>query len=86
MSLLSNFALEYAISETFVSNSQKRTFINLNPSTPALKGLINMHQQKAPIRPVINWRNTPSYNVAKWEAMSLMSAAFLKLYMPPGWC
>jgi hypothetical protein len=84
--LLSNSALEYAISETFISDSEKWTFINLNPSTSAFKGLINMHQQEALIRPVINWRNTLSYNVAKWEAMSLMSAAFLKLYMPPGWC
>jgi len=84
--LLSNFALEYAIGETFTSDSQKWIFINLNPSTPAFKGLINMHQQEALIRPVINWRNTPSYNVAKWEAMSLVSAAFLKLYISPWWC
>jgi hypothetical protein len=78
--------LEYAITETFTSDSQKRKFIHLNPSPPTFKGLINIHQQEAPIRPVINWRNTPSYNVAKWEAMSLASAAFLKLYVPPGWC
>ena len=49
-----------------MSDSQICQFITLNPAIPAFKGLIKIHKRYAPIRPVINWRNAPVYNAAKF--------------------
>jgi len=37
----------------------------MNPGLPTLKGLPKVHKTNIPIRPVINWRNAPSYRLAK---------------------
>jgi hypothetical protein len=37
----------------------------MNPAAPTIKGMIKIHKQNAPIRPVINWRNAPAYKLAK---------------------
>jgi hypothetical protein len=39
--------------------------INLNPSAPTIKGLIKLHKEDQPIRPVVNWRQAPAYKLAK---------------------
>jgi hypothetical protein len=43
----------------------KWKYINLNPSPPTIKGLVKIHKPTQPIRPVVNWRNTPAYKLAK---------------------
>jgi len=43
----------------------KWKLINLNPSTPSIKGLIKLHKPDHPIRPVVNWRNASAYKLAK---------------------
>jgi hypothetical protein len=37
----------------------------MNPTAPTIKGLIKIHKEHAPIRPIINWRNAPAYKVTK---------------------
>jgi len=37
----------------------------MNPSAPTIKGLIKLHKPDQPIRPVVNWRSTPTYKLAK---------------------
>jgi len=37
----------------------------MNPSAPTIKGLIKVHKAGQPIRPVVNWKNAPAYNLAK---------------------
>ena len=37
----------------------------MNPSAPSIKGLIKIHKQDQPIRPVVNWRNAPAYLLSK---------------------
>jgi hypothetical protein len=37
----------------------------MNPSAPSIKGLIKIHKQDQPIRPVVNWRNAPAYQLSK---------------------
>jgi hypothetical protein len=37
----------------------------LNPSPPRMRGLIKIHKTESPIRPVVNWKNTPTYKLAK---------------------
>jgi hypothetical protein len=44
---------------------QKWKVVNLNPDTPALRGLGKIHKTGIPIRPVLNFKNAPSYNLAK---------------------
>ena len=38
-------------------------FLNLEP--PSLRGLIKVHKINTPIRPVVNFKNAPSYKLAK---------------------
>jgi hypothetical protein len=33
--------------------------VNFNPTAPTMRGLIKLHKENMPIRPVINWRNAP---------------------------
>jgi hypothetical protein len=40
-------------------------YINHNPLPPFIRGLIKIHKQGAPIRPVINWKEAPAYKLAK---------------------
>ena len=49
-------------------------YINLNQSAPVMRGLLKIHKFGTPIRPVVNFRNAPTYNLAKTRA--------LKKYMP----
>jgi hypothetical protein len=37
----------------------------MNPSSPTIRGLIKIHKPEAPIRPIINWKQAPAYNLAK---------------------
>jgi len=50
--------------------------MNLNPTLPTIRGLVKIHKETAPIRPVINWKNAPAYKVAK------VLVKKLKTYMP----
>ena len=52
-------------SPNLIPPSSKWKLINLNPSTPSIKGLIKLHKPDHPIRPVVNWRNAPAYKFAK---------------------
>jgi hypothetical protein len=59
--------------EMLISDSQKWKFTDLNPSTPAFKGLIKLHKPDAPINPVIIWRNAPKCNAEKFLTRTLQS-------------
>jgi hypothetical protein len=37
----------------------------MNPSAPSIKGLIKIHKQEQPIRPVVNWHKAPAYQLSK---------------------
>jgi hypothetical protein len=52
---------------------EKWKYINMNPAAPTIKGLIKIHKENAPIRPVINWRNAPAYKVAKMLTIKLQT-------------
>jgi len=49
--------------------------INLNPSTPSIKGLIRLHKPEHPIRPVVNWRGVPAYKLAQLFTQKIKSIA-----------
>jgi hypothetical protein len=52
-------------SPTLIPNEHRWKYINMNPSAPSIKGLIKLHKQDQPIRPVMNWRNAPAYKLSR---------------------
>jgi len=51
--------------KSVIRKQDKWKFMNLNPIGPTLRGLIKVHKVGAPIRPVVNWKNAPAYNLAQ---------------------
>jgi hypothetical protein len=41
-------------------------YTNMNLAPPSLHGTIKLHKPNMPIRPVINWKNAPAYELAKY--------------------
>jgi hypothetical protein len=52
-------------SRILIPQDTRRKYINMNPSAPTIKGLIKLHKQDEPIRPVVNWCNAPAYKLAQ---------------------
>jgi hypothetical protein len=48
-----------------IDTDSKWRYTNLNPDNPLLKGLIKVHKENTPIRPIVNFRNAPTYSLAK---------------------
>ena len=51
--------------KTVINNEDKWKLTNLNPQTPNLRGLIKIHKEDTPIRPVVNYTQAPAYKLAK---------------------
>jgi hypothetical protein len=43
---------------------EKWKYINMNPKSPYIFGNIKLHKADQPIRPTVNWRNSPGYKLA----------------------
>jgi hypothetical protein len=52
-------------SKTLIPPDTKWKHVNMNPSAPSIKGLIKIHKQNQPIRPVVNWQQAPAYKLAR---------------------
>jgi len=61
---------------SLTDTEKKGRLINLNPETPPMKGLIKIHKEGTPIRPVVKFRNAPSYKLAR------MLTDILKTHIP----
>jgi hypothetical protein len=55
--------LKQCINVTQKDNIWKYT--NMNPTAPSLHATIKLHKPNTPIRPIINWKNAPPYELAK---------------------
>jgi len=62
--------------KSLIDTDKKGRLINLNPETPPLRGLIKIHKEGTPIRPVVNFKNAPSYKLAR------MLTDILKTHIP----
>jgi len=63
-------------SKTLIANGSKWKYINLNLSPPpSIKGLIKLHKPGMPIRPVVNWCNTPAYKLSRLFTRKINSIA-----------
>jgi hypothetical protein len=58
-------SIRSAINEcnTVIPKDQKWKYTNLNPSTPTIRGLIKIHKEEAPIKPIINWKTPQAINL-----------------------
>jgi hypothetical protein len=59
-----------------VGADNKWRYVNLNPDTPLLRGLVKVHKKDLPVRPIVNYRSAPCYRLAK------MFSEKLKTYIP----
>jgi hypothetical protein len=48
-----------------IPKENKWKYINMNPTPPTLRATIKLHKQNTPIRPIINLRNAPAYELAR---------------------
>jgi hypothetical protein len=53
-------------------------YMNVNPTAPNLLATIKLHKPNIPTRPVINWKNASSYELAK----HLTKTVHCYLYLP----
>ena len=49
----------------FVSEWQKKSFIDPNPEAPRFRCLLKLHKEGKPLRPIVSFINSPSYGIAK---------------------
>jgi hypothetical protein len=52
-------------SQSFICKEKRHIHVNLNPSAPTIRGLLKVHKDNCPIRPVINCENAPACKLAK---------------------
>jgi hypothetical protein len=48
-----------------IPKENKWKYINMNPTAPTLRATIKLQKQNTPIRPIINWRNAPAYELER---------------------
>jgi hypothetical protein len=48
-----------------INTYNKWKYINLNPRAPQIHGTVKLHEHDKPIRPIVNWKESPGYNTAK---------------------
>jgi hypothetical protein len=51
-----------------INKYNKYRYIQIKPLAPKLNTTIKLHKDGAPIRPVVNYRHTPAYNIAKFAS------------------
>ena len=54
-----------SLCKTLIRPESKWRFVNMNPQPPRLKGLIKVHKDNMPIRPVVDYSEAPAYYLAK---------------------
>jgi hypothetical protein len=59
-----------------IDAGDKWKLVNLNPNTASLRGLVKVHKKDIPIRPIVNFKDTPTYKTGR------MLAKKLKTYIP----
>ena len=48
-----------------IINSNNNRYINSNPSAPKLRVTTKIHKENNPIRPIVNYKSAPAYNIKK---------------------
>jgi hypothetical protein len=56
-----------------INKCNKHRYVQIKPLAPKLNTTIKLHKDGAPIRPVVNYRHAPAYNIAKFASHWLKS-------------
>jgi hypothetical protein len=51
--------------KTIIKQSDKWKYTNMNPEAPHIHGTIKVHKPDKPARPIVSWRNSPTYKTAR---------------------
>jgi hypothetical protein len=51
--------------DKIINTNNKWKYINMNPRAPHIHGTVKLHKQDKSIRPIANWKESPSYKIAK---------------------
>jgi hypothetical protein len=62
--------------QLILQKDKRWKYINLNPTPPMIRGLIKISKEDSPIRPIVNWKNSAAYRLAK------MLSKKLGIYIP----
>jgi hypothetical protein len=54
-----------------IRQKDKWRYSAMNPKAPHIHGLIKLHKNDKPIRPIVNWKDSPGYKLAKHLAKLL---------------
>jgi hypothetical protein len=59
-------AIKAAINECKITikQTEKWKYTNMNPIAPRIHGTIKLHKENKPIRPIVDWKNSPGYKLA----------------------
>jgi hypothetical protein len=57
--------------QNIIQKEHKWKYSNMNSKAPNVHATIKLHKQNTPIRPVVNWKNSPAYNLAKFVTNAL---------------
>jgi TusA-related sulfurtransferase len=50
--------------KSIIKQSDKWKYTIMNPEPPHIRGTIKLHKQDKPVRPTVNWKNSPAYKTA----------------------
>jgi hypothetical protein len=53
------------LSKTLIPKDSRCRYTIMNTSAPSIKGLIKIHKQDQPIRPLVNWHKAPAYQLSR---------------------
>jgi hypothetical protein len=51
--------------QQIIHKDDRWRYINLNPTVPKIRGLVKIHKDDPPIRPIVNWKNAQARKLAK---------------------
>ena len=51
--------------EGLINTEDKGRYVSLNPHIPTLKGVLKVHKDGTPIRPIVDYTQAPAYKLAK---------------------
>jgi hypothetical protein len=49
-----------------IIQTDKWKYTHMNPKAPHMYGTIKLHKAEKCIRPIVNWKNSPGYKLAKY--------------------
>jgi len=59
--------------QSIIQKEEKWKYINLNPTAPTIRGLVKVHKEDSPVRPMVNWINALAYKLTKMLVKNLQT-------------